>query len=53
MKMAGSPDRASRRSIGSTRPTKLLRGARKRNSMPRLRQNNATGKSAKTCPALG
>jgi hypothetical protein len=27
------PDRASRQSIGSTRPAKLLRGARKRNSM--------------------
>jgi hypothetical protein len=36
---------------GSRYP-KLRRGARKSNSMPRLRQNNATGKSAKTCPAL-
>src|ERR1700688_4405304 len=46
------PGRASQRPIGSTRPTKLRRGARKSNSMPRLRQNNTTGKSAKTCPAL-
>jgi hypothetical protein len=37
--------------MGSTRPN-LLRGARKDNSMPRPRQNNPTGKSEKSCPAL-
>jgi hypothetical protein len=31
----------------------LLRLARKRNLEIRVRQNNATGKSVKTCPALG
>jgi len=44
--------RASRRPVGSTRPTKLLRGACKDNSMPRVRQSNPTGKSAKSCPPL-
>jgi hypothetical protein len=31
---------------------KLLRGARKPNSMPRLRQDNPSGKSPNTCPVL-
>jgi hypothetical protein len=41
---------ASRRPTGSTDPAASR--TRKRNSMPRLRQINPTGKSAKTCPVV-
>jgi hypothetical protein len=54
MKMAGYADRAALRGGLSAQPAlrSCFAGERKDNSMPRLRQNNATGKSLKTCPAL-